>query len=192
MALLVRFAWPAHLADEAPGVSAMSGVTDSLINLARQVSQNPSEREMDVIFSTGEERLDLAGQAGAGVQFRGVTDLRRAGDGLHEILGLEGGMGPAHASHHPSGEPIAARLEVNSLRSVVLHAKRLQNNGNKRKSRIAAMKASIGKPRRFRTASDRYRNRGLRPLFQKEKVAESTGLEPATSAVTGRRSNQLS
>ena len=40
-------------------VSAMSGVTDNLINLARQVSQNPSEREMDVILSTGEERLDL-------------------------------------------------------------------------------------------------------------------------------------
>jgi aspartokinase len=55
MALLVRFAWPAHLADEAPGVSTMSGVTDSLINLARQVSQNPSEREMDVILSTGEQ-----------------------------------------------------------------------------------------------------------------------------------------
>ena len=36
-------------------VSAMSGVTDSLINLARQVSQNPSEREMDVLLSTGEQ-----------------------------------------------------------------------------------------------------------------------------------------
>ena len=36
-------------------VSAMSGVTDNLINLARQVSQNPSEREMDVLLSTGEQ-----------------------------------------------------------------------------------------------------------------------------------------
>ena len=36
-------------------VSAMSGVTDSLINLARQVSQNPAEREMDVLLSTGEQ-----------------------------------------------------------------------------------------------------------------------------------------
>jgi aspartate kinase len=36
-------------------VSAMSGVTDSLINLARQVSQNPAEREMDVLLATGEQ-----------------------------------------------------------------------------------------------------------------------------------------
>jgi aspartate kinase len=38
-------------------VSAMSGVTDSLIRLAREVSpeQEPSEREMDVLLSTGEQ-----------------------------------------------------------------------------------------------------------------------------------------
>ncbi len=36
-------------------VSAMSGVTDGLINLARQVSQNPAEREMDVLLATGEQ-----------------------------------------------------------------------------------------------------------------------------------------
>src|ERR1043165_1239570 len=36
-------------------VSAMSGVTDNLIKLAREVSQNPAEREMDVLLSTGEQ-----------------------------------------------------------------------------------------------------------------------------------------
>ena len=36
-------------------VSAMSGVTDSLIQLANQVSARPSEREMDVLLSTGEQ-----------------------------------------------------------------------------------------------------------------------------------------
>ncbi|MDX2225837.1 MAG: aspartate kinase, partial [Verrucomicrobiae bacterium] len=36
-------------------VSAMSGVTDSLIRLAFDVSQSPSEREMDVLLSTGEQ-----------------------------------------------------------------------------------------------------------------------------------------
>ena len=35
-------------------VSAMSGVTDGLIKLARQISPNPDEREMDVLLSTGE------------------------------------------------------------------------------------------------------------------------------------------
>lgn len=36
-------------------VSAMSGVTDSLIKLAKDVSANPSEREMDVLLATGEQ-----------------------------------------------------------------------------------------------------------------------------------------
>ena len=36
-------------------VSAMSGVTDSLIKLSREVCPTPSEREMDVLLSTGEQ-----------------------------------------------------------------------------------------------------------------------------------------
>src|SRR3954469_15197602 len=36
-------------------VSAMSGVTDNLIKLARAVAPNPSEREMDVLLATGEQ-----------------------------------------------------------------------------------------------------------------------------------------
>ncbi len=36
-------------------VSAMSGVTDSLIKLAREVSPHPEEREMDVLLATGEQ-----------------------------------------------------------------------------------------------------------------------------------------
>jgi aspartate kinase len=36
-------------------LSAMSGVTDSLIKLAREVSPHPAEREMDVLLATGEQ-----------------------------------------------------------------------------------------------------------------------------------------
>lgn len=36
-------------------VSAMSGVTDSLLKLAKAVSPNPSEREIDVLLATGEQ-----------------------------------------------------------------------------------------------------------------------------------------
>ncbi|MEY4482918.1 MAG: hypothetical protein RL693_370 [Verrucomicrobiota bacterium] len=36
-------------------VSAMSGVTDNLLKLAKDVSDNPTEREMDVLLSTGEQ-----------------------------------------------------------------------------------------------------------------------------------------
>jgi len=36
-------------------VSAMSGVTDDLIRMAREVSPKPEEREMDVLLATGEQ-----------------------------------------------------------------------------------------------------------------------------------------
>lgn len=36
-------------------VSAMSGVTDSLLKLAQEVADHPTEREMDVLLSTGEQ-----------------------------------------------------------------------------------------------------------------------------------------
>ena len=37
-------------------VSAMSGVTDKLIGLARELSASPSERELDVLMATGEQQ----------------------------------------------------------------------------------------------------------------------------------------
>lgn len=37
-------------------VSAMSGVTDGLLKMAREISENPSERELDVLVSTGEQQ----------------------------------------------------------------------------------------------------------------------------------------
>ncbi len=40
-------------------LSAMSGETDKLINLANQVSENPDPREMDMLVSTG-ERVTIA------------------------------------------------------------------------------------------------------------------------------------
>ncbi len=37
-------------------VSAMSGITDSLIKMAKEISGNPSERELDVLLATGEQQ----------------------------------------------------------------------------------------------------------------------------------------
>jgi aspartate kinase len=37
-------------------VSAMSGVTDGLLKMAHELSPNPSERELDVLVSTGEQQ----------------------------------------------------------------------------------------------------------------------------------------
>ena len=36
-------------------VSAMSGVTDNLIKLSKQIMEQPPEREMDVLLATGEQ-----------------------------------------------------------------------------------------------------------------------------------------
>jgi len=36
-------------------VSAMAGVTDRLINLAKQITENPPLREFDLLVSTGEQ-----------------------------------------------------------------------------------------------------------------------------------------
>src|SRR5437762_4550995 len=35
-------------------ISAMAGVTDNLLELAHQISPNPTERELDILLSTGE------------------------------------------------------------------------------------------------------------------------------------------
>jgi len=37
-------------------VSAMSGITDGLIKMARELSDNPAERELDVLLATGEQQ----------------------------------------------------------------------------------------------------------------------------------------
>ena len=37
-------------------VSAMSGVTDGLIKMAKEIAGNPSERELDVLLATGEQQ----------------------------------------------------------------------------------------------------------------------------------------
>jgi aspartate kinase len=69
-------------------VSAMSGVTDSLIKLSREVCARPNEREMDVLLATGEQTtialLAMALQ-GMGAQAVSLTGAQ-AGivtDGVH-------------------------------------------------------------------------------------------------------------
>ena len=42
-------------------VSAMSGETDRLMRLAKEIDPHPNERELDVLLSTGEQDDRLAG-----------------------------------------------------------------------------------------------------------------------------------
>ena len=86
-------------------VSAMSGVTDSLLKLAREVSEEPTEREMDVLLATGEQTTialtamainALGGRAAsltgaqAGIVTDGVHTKARIStitpDGVHRLL----------------------------------------------------------------------------------------------------------
>lgn len=69
-------------------VSAMSGVTDNLIKLSREVSERPTEREMDVLLATGEQTtialtaMAINAQGGRAVSLTGA----QAGivtDGIH-------------------------------------------------------------------------------------------------------------
>ena len=55
-------------------VSAMSGVTDSLIKLSREVCASPSEREMDVLLATGEQTtIALLAMALQGMDTKAVS-----------------------------------------------------------------------------------------------------------------------
>ena len=67
-------------------VSAMSGETNRLINLAQEVNDNPNRRELDVLLSTGEQvsisllcmalnKRDIQAKSYTGHQVRILTDL---------------------------------------------------------------------------------------------------------------------
>jgi aspartate kinase len=66
-------------------VSAMSGITDGLLKMANELSQSPSERELDVLVSTGEQQsialvamaLQDIGVAGVSITGRqaGITTI---------------------------------------------------------------------------------------------------------------------
>src|SRR6188768_822242 len=69
-------------------VSAMSGVTDNLIKLAKEIMPLPNEREMDVLLATGEQTtiaLTAIALHGLGLQAVSLTGAQ-AGivtDGVH-------------------------------------------------------------------------------------------------------------
>jgi len=69
-------------------VSAMSGVTDSLLKLAKAVSPHPTDRETDMLLSTGEQTtialtaMAISGLGGSAVSLTGAQAGIRT-DGVH-------------------------------------------------------------------------------------------------------------
>jgi aspartate kinase len=77
-------------------VSAMSGVTDNLIKLAKEIMPLPSEREMDVLLATGEQQtialtamalhaLNVPAASLTGAQAGIVTDVVHTKAKIHDI-----------------------------------------------------------------------------------------------------------
>src|SRR5271167_1052383 len=77
-------------------VSAMSGVTDGLIKLAKDIAPLPSEREMDMLLATGEQQtialtaialhaLDIPAVSLTGAQAGIVTDVVHTKAKIHNI-----------------------------------------------------------------------------------------------------------
>ncbi len=63
-------------------ISAMAGVTDQLIKLAKAVSPHPTERELDILLATGENaasRLDCHGRKRVG-RNSDLVDRRSGGN----------------------------------------------------------------------------------------------------------------
>lgn len=72
-------------------VSAMSGVTDGLIKLAKDIVPLPSEREMDMLLATGEQQtIALTAIALHAIDLPGGFDDRRAGGYRHRRRSHEG------------------------------------------------------------------------------------------------------
>jgi len=78
-------------------VSAMSGTTDHLIELAHEIADNPSRREMDMMLSTGEQvsiallAMAIQAEGGKAVSFNGYqVDIRTTADySKAKILGID-------------------------------------------------------------------------------------------------------
>ena len=83
-------------------VSAMSGVTDSLIKLAKEVSAAPTEREMDVLLATGEQTtIALTAMALNALGQKSDFAHRRAGGNHHRRRSYKG----EDREHHPEADP---------------------------------------------------------------------------------------
>ncbi len=86
-------------------ISAMSGVTDSLIQLALEISPKPTEREMDVLLATGEQQsIALLTMA-----------LNRKGYKAVSFTGIQAGYATYGAHTHGRITTIDASRVVNAI-----------------------------------------------------------------------------
>src|SRR5438477_11459562 len=63
-------------------ISAMGGVTDNLIKLAREMSTDPTERELDMLLSTGARAGSRLTARAVGARGRQASSLTGSGGGM--------------------------------------------------------------------------------------------------------------
>ena len=79
-------------------VSAMSGVTDGLLRMARELHREPSEREMDLLLATGEQTTTAF--LAIALQGRGV-----------EAVAMTGAQaGPTQRRGSPMWRPVRCKI----------------------------------------------------------------------------------
>ncbi|WP_289023673.1 aspartate kinase [Desulfobacter postgatei] len=86
-------------------LSAMAGVTNNLINLARQASENPDERELDVLLATGEQTT--AALMAMMLKSRGLK--------AKSFLGFQAGI----QTNHMSGKARIREIDSQNLRGAL-------------------------------------------------------------------------
>jgi aspartate kinase len=86
-------------------LSAMAGVTNNLINLARQASENPDERELDVLLATGEQTT--AALMAMMLKSRGLK--------AKSFLGFQAGI----QTDHMSGKARIREIDSQNLRGAL-------------------------------------------------------------------------
>ena len=101
-------------------VSAMSGVTDGLIKLAKDIMPLPSEREMDVLLATGEQQtIALTAIALHALGRPGRFADRRAGGHRHRRRPHQG----QNPQHHAQEGPRASERRATSSSSPASRAR---------------------------------------------------------------------
>ena len=86
-------------------LSAMAGVTNNLINLARQASETPDERELDVLLATGEQTT--AALMAMMLKSRGLK--------AKSFLGFQAGI----QTDHMSGKARIREIDSQNLREAL-------------------------------------------------------------------------
>ena len=114
-------------------VSAMSGVTDNLIKLAKEIMPLPSEREMDMLLATGEQTtIALTAMALHALGHAGGFADRRAGRHRHRRRSYQG----EDSEHHAESRSTNCSMPATSSSSPVSRA-------NHRKARSPRSAAAV-------------------------------------------------